>query len=83
MLRGVLSYARRRYRRSLQRHAGLVEVTPTDIIAKWMIDRGYATGHGGNIEDMLAELEWQAKERGIREANSKQHPFLALKRSQA
>lgn len=78
MLRGVSCHAGCRDRRGLQRHAGLVEVMPTNVIAKWMIERGYATGHGDNIEDMLAELEWQAKERGIREANSKQHPFLAL-----
>lgn len=54
---------------------------PTEVVAKWMIERGYATGRGDKIEDMLAELEWQAKERGIREANSKPHQFMAIKRS--
>jgi hypothetical protein len=33
-------------------------------IALWMMERGYATGHGDNIEYMLVELEWQAKEHG-------------------
>ena len=34
--------------------------------ASWMMDRGYATGHGDTIEDLLGELEWQAWERGQR-----------------
>lgn len=33
-----------------------------EAIAKWMIDRGYATGHGDTIEDLLKELEWQIAE---------------------
>lgn len=32
-------------------------------VAKWMIQRSYATGHGDTIEDLLAELDWQIKER--------------------
>lgn len=32
-------------------------------VAKWMIERGYATGHGDTIEDLLKELEWQVAER--------------------
>lgn len=32
-------------------------------VAKWMIERGYATGHGDNIEGLLKELEWQILER--------------------
>jgi hypothetical protein len=31
-------------------------------IARWMIARGYATGHGDSVEDLLGELEWQARE---------------------
>jgi hypothetical protein len=34
-----------------------------EAIAQWMIARSYATGHGDTIEDMLGELEWQAKKR--------------------
>lgn len=30
----------------------------------WMADRGYATGHGDTIEDLLDEIDWQACERG-------------------
>lgn len=33
-----------------------------EAVAKWMIDRGYATGHGDTIEDLLKELEWQVRE---------------------
>ena len=32
-------------------------------VAKWIIERGYATGHGDTIEDLLKELEWQVAER--------------------
>ena len=33
-------------------------------VAQWMMQRGYATGHGDTTEDLLAELDWQVKERG-------------------
>lgn len=33
-----------------------------ETVAKWMIDRSYATGHGDTIEDLLKELEWQIRE---------------------
>ena len=32
-------------------------------VATWMHSRGYATGHGDTVEDMLEEVEWQAAER--------------------
>ena len=32
-------------------------------VAKWMLERGYATGHGDTVEDLLKELEWQVAER--------------------
>jgi hypothetical protein len=31
-------------------------------LAAWMIERGYATGHGDTIEDLLQELDWQIRE---------------------
>ena len=34
----------------------------TETVAKWMIDRSYATGHGDTIEDLLKELEWQIRQ---------------------
>jgi hypothetical protein len=42
-------------------------VIATWLVATWMIAHGYATGHGDTVEDMLVELEGQAKERGMRE----------------
>lgn len=32
-------------------------------IANWMIARGFATGHGDSVADLLTELEWQIRER--------------------
>lgn len=31
-------------------------------VAKWMMTKGYATGHGDSIGDLLEELEWQIRE---------------------
>jgi hypothetical protein len=31
-------------------------------VAAWMIARGYATGHGDSVEDLLQELDWQIRE---------------------
>ena len=31
-------------------------------VADWMMQRGYATGHGETMEDLLAELDWQIAE---------------------
>lgn len=37
----------------------------SEQVARWMISNGYATGHGETIEDMLVELEAQAKCRAL------------------
>jgi hypothetical protein len=47
----------------LERFAALVAAAEREKVAKWMIERGYATGHGDTIEDLLKELEWQVMER--------------------
>ena len=31
-------------------------------LALWMMEHGYATGHGDTIDDLLSELEWQINE---------------------
>ena len=31
-------------------------------VAQWMMHRGYATGHGDTVEDLLKELELQLAE---------------------
>jgi hypothetical protein len=43
--------------------ATLVAAHEREKVAKWMVERGYATGHGDTVEDLLKELEWQAAER--------------------
>jgi hypothetical protein len=50
----------------------------SNILAAWMIQRSYATGHGDTIEDLLKELEWQIAERE-REACAKVCDELAAR----
>jgi len=45
--------------RSVTRFAALVAAAERVKVAAWMLERGYATGHGDTIEDLLKELEWQ------------------------
>jgi hypothetical protein len=33
-----------------------------ELVASWMINNGFATGHGDTLDDLLHELEWQVKE---------------------
>ena len=47
---------------NLERFAALVAAAEREKVAKWMIQRSYATGHGKTIEDLLAELDWQIRE---------------------
>jgi O-methyltransferase involved in polyketide biosynthesis len=47
----------------LERFAFLVAAVERNKLAAWMIERGYATGHGDSTEDLLKELEWQIAER--------------------
>ena len=37
-----------------------------EYVCAWMIDGGYATGHGESMDGLLRELEEQCKERGAR-----------------
>ena len=57
----------------LNEFAALVVAAERWKVAKWMIERSYATGHGDTIEDLLAELDWQIAERIVieREACAK------------
>jgi hypothetical protein len=48
---------------SVTRFAALVAAAEREKVAAWMMQRGYATGHGGTIEDLLQELDWQIRER--------------------
>lgn len=53
-----------------QTWASLAMILNRHKVAKWMIDRGYATGRGDTIEDLLRELDWQIEER-IKNARGK------------
>lgn len=33
-----------------------------ELLATWMIENGFATGHGDTLADLLRELTWQIKE---------------------
>jgi hypothetical protein len=43
----------------LERFAALVAAAEREKVAQWMMKRGYATGHGDTLEDLLQELDWQ------------------------
>ena len=64
----------------LERFAALVAAAERNKLAAWMIERGYATGHGDTTEDLLKELDWQIEERVIneREACAKVCDVLAV-----
>ena len=42
--------------------AALVAAAEREKVAQWMMQRGYATGHGDTTEDLLQELDWQILE---------------------
>ena len=64
----------------IERFATLIVATEREKLAAWMIERGYATGHGDSIEKLLEELEWQIEEsvRNEREACAKVCDVLAV-----
>ena len=51
------------YLDDLMRFAALVAAAEREKVARWIIHKGYATGHGDTIDDLLKELEWQVAER--------------------
>ncbi len=46
----------------LERFAALVAAAEREKVARWMMERGYSTGHGDTTEDLLQELDWQIAE---------------------
>jgi len=46
----------------LERLAAIVAAAERNKVAQWMIDHGFATGHGDTTEDLLEELDWQITE---------------------
>ena len=47
---------------SMFKFATLVAAAEREKVAAWMIARGYTTGHGDTIEELLQELDWQIRE---------------------
>ena len=47
---------------SMFKFATLVAAAEREKVAAWMMQRGYATGHGDTIEELLQELDWQIRE---------------------
>ena len=43
--------------------AKLVADKEREVVANWIMDRGFATGHGDSIVDLLDQLEWQIAEK--------------------
>ena len=43
--------------------AKLVAEKEREVVANWIMDIGFATGHGDSIFDLLDQLEWQIAER--------------------
>lgn len=45
------------------RHADAEPSAARELLAQWMLQSSYATGHGDTVEDLIAELQWQHAER--------------------
>ena len=46
----------------IERFASLVAAHEREKVAQWMMERGYATGHGDTIQELIKEVEWQVAE---------------------
>jgi len=47
---------------SLKRAREVAANAAREELAHWMMDNGFATGHGDSLSDLLSELTWQIKE---------------------
>ena len=43
--------------------AKLIAEREREVVANWIMDKGFATGHGDCIVDLLDQLEWQIAEK--------------------
>jgi len=48
-----------------------------EVVANWIMNKGFATGHGDSIVDLLDQLQWQIEEKE-REACAKLCDALAV-----
>jgi geranylgeranyl pyrophosphate synthase len=51
------------FTKDLETFAKLVAEKERELVADWLMRKGFATGHGDTIVDMLDELEWQVAEK--------------------
>jgi hypothetical protein len=47
----------------IERFFHMAQAAERNKVASWMMTKGYATGHGDTVEDLLRELEWQVADR--------------------
>ena len=47
----------------LVRFAKMIAEKEREVVANWIMDRGFATGHGDSIVDLLDQLQWQIEEK--------------------
>jgi predicted HAD superfamily phosphohydrolase len=66
----------------LERFAALVASAEREVVANWIMDKGFATGHGDSIVDLLDQLEWQIAEKE-REACAKICDLAMLQNQEA
>lgn len=50
-------------RQTYEERLHAVEAIQREKLVRWMMQHGYATGHGDSIEELLIELKWQINER--------------------
>lgn len=50
----------------VERFATIIAAAEREKVARWMMERGYATGHADSMEDLLQELDWQIAENWTR-----------------
>ena len=49
--------------KDIYKFANLVAEKEREVVATWIMDKGFATGHGDSIVDLLDQLEWQIAEK--------------------
>jgi hypothetical protein len=59
----------------LERFANLVAAAERNKVAQWIMARGYSTGHGDTVDDLLKELELTVREQE-RELCAQQKPWV-------
>ena len=47
-----------------------------ELVASWMIQNGFATGHGDTLQELLGELTWQVKE--LRQRVKEQDDYIRI-----